>query len=140
MRHFRLTVQASDRDIDGNGHVNNIVYLQWMQDAAIAHSAAAGCTAATTAAGCTWVARSHHIDYLRPALAGDRITVCTWVSAAPRKSSSIRRYRMVRAADGTVLAEGETLWVFVDAQSGRPRTIPPEVINCFEVVPEEEKP
>jgi acyl-CoA thioester hydrolase len=140
MRLYTLPVQATERDIDSNGHVNNIVYLQWMQDVAIAHSAAVGCTAATTAAGCTWVARSHHIDYLRPAYAGDRILVQTWVIDAARKSSSPRRYRMVRESDGAVLARGETLWVFIDLQSGRPRTIPAEVIQCFEVVAPEEEP
>jgi acyl-CoA thioester hydrolase len=140
MRLFNLPVQAGERDIDGNGHVNNIVYVQWMQDVAIAHSDAVGCTAATTAAGCTWVARSHHIEYLRPAYAGDLVLVQTWLVDATKKSSSPRRYRMVRENDGTVLARGETLWVFVDVQTGRPRTIPPEVIGCFEPVPADEEP
>jgi len=140
MRLYTLPVQATERDIDGNGHVNNIVYVQWMQDVAIAHSGAAGCTAATTAAGCTWVARSHHIEYLRPAYAGDRILVQSWIVDATRKSSSMRRYRMVRESDGAALARGETLWVFIDTQSGRPRTIPPEVIGCFEPVPEDQEP
>jgi acyl-CoA thioester hydrolase len=140
MRIYHLTRQATERDIDTNGHVNNIVYVQWMQDIAIAHSDTVGCTAATTAAGCTWVARSHHIEYLRPAYAGDQVSVQTWVVDATRKSSSSRRYRMVRESDGTVLAKGETLWVFIDTQSGRPRTIPPEVINCFETVPADEEP
>ena len=140
IRLFQLPVQASECDIDANGHVNNIVYLQWMQDAAIAHSDSVGCTAATSAAGCTWVARSHHIEYLRPAFAGDLITVLTWLVDATRKTSSPRRYQMVRDADGVVLAKGETLWVFVDTQTGRPRTIPPEVIGCFEPVPPEEEP
>ena len=135
IRLYTLPVQAGERDIDANGHVNNIVYLQWMQDAAIAHSDALGCTALTSAAGCCWVARSHHIEYLRPAYAGDRIAVITWIVDATRKSSSVRRYKMVRDADGAVLATGETLWVFVDMQTGRPRSIPPEVIGCFEVVP-----
>ena len=140
MRLFTLPVQASERDIDANGHVNNIVYLQWMQDAAIAHSDALGCTALTSAAGCCWVARSHHIEYLRPAYAGDRIAVITWIVDATRKSSSVRRYQMVRDTDGAVLAKGETLWVFLDTQTGRPRTIPAEVIGCFEPVPPEEEP
>jgi len=140
VRVYQLQRQATDRDIDSNGHVNNIVYVQWMQEIAIAHSDAVGCTAATTAAGCTWVARSHHIEYLRPAFAGDRVSVQTWLVDATRKSSSPRRYRMVRESDGAVLARGETLWVFIDTRSGRPRTIPPEVIRCFEVVPPEEEP
>ena len=140
MRLFTLPVQASERDIDSNGHVNNIVYVQWMQDVAIAHSDAVGCTAATSAAGSTWVARSHHIEYLRPAYAGDRIRLETWVVDATKKSSSPRRYRMVRESDGAVLARGETLWVFVDTLSGRPRSIPAEVIACFEVVPPDQEP
>jgi acyl-CoA thioester hydrolase len=140
MRLYTLPVQATKHDIDANGHVNNIVYVQWMQDVAIAHSDAVGCSAATSAAGATWVARSHHIEYLRPAYAGDRILVQTWLVDATRKSSSPRRYRMVRDSDGTVLARGETLWVFIDTQTGRPRTIPPEVIGCFEPVPADEEP
>ena len=140
MRVYTLPLQATARDIDANGHVNNIVYVQWMQEIAIAHADAVGCTAATTAAGCTWVARSHRIEYLRPAYAGDRILVQSWIVDETKKSSSPRRYRMVRESDGVVLAKGETLWVFVDMHSGRPRTIPPEVIDCFERVPEEEEP
>lgn len=140
MRVFTLPVQATEHDIDSNGHVNNIVYVKWMQDVAIAHSDTVGCTAATTAAGCTWVARSHHIEYLRPAYAGDRVLIQTWVVDTTRKSSSSRRYRMVRESDGAVLARGETLWVLIDVQNGRPRTIPPEVIGCFDVVPEDQEP
>lgn len=140
MRLYLLPRQATERDIDANGHVNNIVYVQWMQDIAIAHADAAGCTAATTAAGGTWVARSHQIEYLRPAFAGDRVSVQTWVVDATRKSSSPRRYRMVRESDGALLARGETLWVFVDLHNGRPRTIPPAVIDCFETVPPDEEP
>lgn len=140
MRLFTLPIQVTERDLDGNGHVNNLVYVQWMQEVAIAHSAAVGCTAATQAADCTWVARSHHIDYLRPAFAGDRIDVQSWIVAATKKSSSLRRYRMVRQSDGAVLARGETLWVYVDVASGRPRSIPAAVIACFEVVPPDEEP
>jgi acyl-CoA thioester hydrolase len=140
MRLFTLPVQAGASDIDSNGHVNNIVYVQWMQEVAIAHSDRVGCTAATTAAGGTWVARSHQIEYLRPAFAGDRIRLETWVVDATRKSSSPRRYRMVRDSDGVVLARGETLWVFIDVQSGRPRSIPLEVIACFELVAADEEP
>lgn len=137
---YTLPLQVTERDIDANGHVNNIVYVQWMQDVAIAHSASVGCTAATAAAGCAWVARSHRIEYLRPAFAGDRVLVQTWLVDATRKATSPRRYRMVRESDGAVLARGETLWVFVDSRSGRPRTVPPEVIGCFVLVAPEAEP
>jgi acyl-CoA thioester hydrolase len=87
--------------------------------------------------GCTWVVRSHRIEYLSPAFAGDRIDVHTWV-ANIRRVSSLRRYRFVRIQDGKVLARGETEWVFVSAVDGRPRSIPDEVSRCYPVLPDVE--
>ena len=90
-------------------------------------------------AGATWVARSHRIEYLRPAFAGDRIAALTWVCNF-RKVRSIRKYKFLRTTDGAVLAEGETDWVFVDAATGRPRSIPEIVSSLFELVPPEGEP
>jgi acyl-CoA thioester hydrolase len=128
---FDLTVPKEV--VDGNGHVNNVAYVQWMQDAALRHSEAAGCTRLTQAAGATWVARTHRIEYFKPAFTGERLVVQTWV-ADFRKVRSLRRYRFLRPSDGAVLAEGETDWVFVDAQTGKPRAVPPEVVAAFEIV------
>ena len=122
--------------VDGNGHVNNVAYVQWMQDVAVRHSDATGCSAATTAAGAAWVARSHQIEYLSPAFAGDRVESSTWVVNF-RRVRSLRRYRFVRKSDGKVLARGETDWVFVDAASGRPRAVPEAVTRLFTLVPED---
>jgi acyl-CoA thioester hydrolase len=133
----RLPLMVAAGSIDTNGHVNNIQYLQWMQDAAIAHAEATGGAAATAAAGATWVVRSHHLEYLRPAFAGETLEIQTWV-ATLRRSSSQRRYRILRA--GAVLARGETVWVFVDATTGKPRPIPPEVSGCFCLVPPGDEP
>ena len=123
--------------IDGNGHVNNVRFVQWMQDIAIAHAAHNGGTAAANAAGGTWFARSHHIDYLAQAFQDDRLLVQTWVVDF-RRARSRRRFRFLRAADRAVLARAETEWVFVDAASGKPRAIPAEVAKCFDLVGEEE--
>ena len=125
--------------IDPNGHVNNVAYVQWMQDAAVRHGDVRGLTAATREAGATWVIRSHRIDYLRPAMAGDRIKVMTWV-ADFRRAFSLRRYRFTRALDGTVLARGETDWVFVDVTTGRPRSVPEGLKSMFEVPPADWEP
>lgn len=122
--------------MDGNGHVNNVEYVKWMQDVAVMHSDSVGCTKATTEAGAAWVARSHWIEYLRPAFAGDRLTVLTWVTNF-RKVRSLRKYRFIRTTDNAVIAEGETDWVFVDGQTGRPQSIPESVSSVFELVPEE---
>lgn len=123
--------------IDANRHVNNVEYVRWMQEAAISHADAAGCSAATRAAGASWVVRSHHVEYLRPLFAGETITVHTWVSTL-RKSSSLRKYLFQR--DEQLIARGETLWVFVDASSGRPLAIPSTVSSAFVLVPPEKEP
>jgi acyl-CoA thioester hydrolase len=125
---FDVPVSAIDR----NGHVNNVEFVRWMQDSAVAHADAVGCTAATREAGCTWVVRSHAIDYLRPAFAGDSIEVRTWIDDY-RRSFSKRRYEFHRLSDAVLLARGETNWVYIDAQSGRPKSIPPEIQRLFGV-------
>jgi len=109
--------------------------VQWMQDAAIQHSAVTGCTALTQSLGATWVARTHRIEYLSPAFAGDSLTVLTWV-ADFRKVRSLRRYKFVREKDQVVLAQGETDWVFVDAMTGRPRGLPEAIRNSFRILPD----
>ena len=136
---YRFDIKVAPEVVDGNRHVNNVAYVQWMQDAAIQHSAVAGCTAMTQALGATWVVRTHRIEYLSPAFAGDAVTVLTWI-ANFRKVRSLRRYKCIRAADGTVLAQGETDWVFVDVNTGRPRAIPDEIKNAFGIVADGSEP
>ena len=114
-----------DNVLDENRHVNNVAYVQWMQDAAIAHATSVGGTAATQAVGATGMARSHHIVYLRPAFAGDRLRLLTWI-ATLRQARSLRKYQFLRLDDKVALATGETEWVFVDMATGRPRSIPPK--------------
>jgi acyl-CoA thioester hydrolase len=133
---YKLTVPDTAEDV--NGHVNNIEYLRWMQDAAVLHSDIQGCTKATIDAGATWVVRTHHVEYLRPAFAGEHIAVLTWVTNF-RRVQSLRKYRIIRIDDNTVLVEGKTNWVFVDAKTGNLRSIPPNVIAAFELLPEEKE-
>jgi acyl-CoA thioester hydrolase len=131
---FEITVPAEA--LDENGHVNNVQFVQWMQEAAVRHYEAAGGIPPTLALGATWVVRSHTIEYLRPAFAGDRIEVRTWV-ANIRRARSLRRYRFVRLPDGKLLVKGETDWVFVDAKSGSPRLIPGEIASVLPLLSEE---
>ena len=130
------SITVTPEAIDANGHASNIDFVRWMQEAAVAHSDAAGCTAATLAAGATWVVRSHQIEYLRPAFENDRIDVRTWVVDF-RRAFSRRKYEFVRADDQTVLARGETNWVFIEVGSGRPRSIPANIAAMFELIPDE---
>ena len=139
IRTFRHEFDVPESALDRNRHVNNVQYVQWMQDVAVMHADAAGCSAATDAVGATWVARSHWIEYLRPAFGGERIAAVTWVSNF-RRVRSLRKYRFVRIDDGALLAEGETDWVFVDAATGKLRAIPDSVAGAFTLVPENEEP
>ena len=122
--------------LDENGHVNNVRYVQWMQEAAVHHYESIGGIPLTQAIGATWVVRSHNIEYLRPAFAGDRIEVNTWVVNI-RRVRSLRRYRFIRAADGKLLVKGETDWVFVDAKTGAPRLVPEQIVTLFQFLPDE---
>ena len=122
-------------EIDEQGHVGNVHYVNWMQAAAVAHSSAQGWTPDRyRESGATWVVRSHLIEYLRPAFEGEPVVVRTWV-ADFRKVTSLRKYHILRETDGALLATAETNWAFVSAGTGTPKRIPPELIAAFEVAP-----
>jgi acyl-CoA thioester hydrolase len=134
---FELPIQVADDDLDTViRHVNNLVYLRWMQSAAVAHSAAQGWTADRyRELGAGWVVRTHQIEYLQPAFAGDDVVVRTWV-ADLKKVTSLRRFKIVRrAADNeTVLAVAATDWAFIHFATHQLKRIPPEVASAFEIV------
>ncbi len=137
MRIYSKRFAVPSAAIDRQGHVNNLAYVAWMQDVAIEHSAAVGWPMdryLTLGAG--WVVRSHFVEYLRPAFAGERLAVHTWVPEFTQRSTP-RRYLFVREDDRQLLAQAETRWVFVDLATGRRRALPEELIAAFEVVPDE---
>lgn len=121
--------------IDENGHVNNVAYIQWMQDIAVEHYEAIGGINPLREAGAMWVVREHKVEYFLPAFAGEEIEIKTWVENV-RRVRSLRKYEFVRKLDGKVLVRGETDWVFVDAKTGAPRAIPEEVSKVFTLSPE----
>jgi acyl-CoA thioester hydrolase len=126
-------------EIDPQGHANNVAFVQWMQEAALAHSEAQGWpTARYRREGYSWVARSHFIEYRLPAFEGERIIVRTWVAAMNRVSSP-RRYQIVRAVDDALLAAAETNWAFVSIGDNRLARIPAEVAEAFEIVDRDPK-
>ena len=130
---FLLRVRAMPADIDGLGHVSNLVYLRWVLEAALAHSTAKGLDErAYVSRGQGWVVRRHEIDYLRAAFAGDELTVETRV-ATVLAASSTRRTRILR--EGELLARAATDWAYVDYRTGRPMRIPEDVKARFELEP-----
>lgn len=118
-------------ECDAYGHVNNAVYLRYMQETAFDASAAAGFGPARYAAlGRLWLTYSTQIEYRRPLVYGDAVAVTTWV-ADFAKVRSRRMYEFHHAASRELAATAHTDWVFIDAATSRPAPIPPELIRAF---------
>lgn len=128
---YSKTITIPSSAIDENGHVNNVVYVQWMQDIAVDHYASIGGIEAQ-GPDSTWVVREHKIEYLLPAFAGEEVEIRTWVENI-RKVRSLRKYEFVRKSDGKILVKGETDWVFVDTKTGSLKAIPDEVEKIFKI-------
>ena len=137
----RLFVREFDvptESIDANDHVNNKEYLRWMEEVAIAHSAAQDWPLERyRALGATWYVRTHFVEYLRPAVVGTRLRLATWVATMERRAS-LRRYAFLRAADGKAIARAETMWMFVASGTGRACDIPPALREAFPLVADDD--
>jgi acyl-CoA thioester hydrolase len=122
--HFEMTVSVSTGDIDEQNHVNNTVYLRWVQGVATAHWQTVASPQAQETIG--WVVLRHEIDYKTPAALGDKIILRTWVGKATRLT--FERFTEIRRnGDGQLLSKARTLWCPINAQTGRPMRVPAEV-------------
>lgn len=116
-------------ECDANGHLNHANYLRYMEEAAFEASAAVGYSRARfEALGTLWLARETYIEYLHPLYYGDEVRIVTW-AADFRQVRSIRKYEFYRGEE--LVAQAQTDWVYLDRQTGRPATIPPEMIRAF---------
>lgn len=122
------------QDIDELEHVNNRVYLRWMEQAARAASAAAGWGSERYFhdGDGVWVAREHWVEYLRPCKLGETITVYTWVEGFSG-CASLRRYAMKNAA-GKLCCVAATEWNYVNLKTRRAEEIPASLAACFEII------
>jgi acyl-CoA thioester hydrolase len=124
---------ANKDEMDENGHISNITYLRWIQEAARAHSDAVGMDRSFyEQLGATFIVRRHEIDYKQGCVAGDPIEVTTSLIEL-RAASGERRTRIVKQATGAVLVESVTEWVFVSLSNHRPKRIPKEVYAMWGV-------
>jgi acyl-CoA thioester hydrolase len=131
-RRLTIELEVQDTDLDELGHVNNAHYLRYAEQAARAHSAARGFPLeAYVRLGALPVVRRHEIRYRRPARPGDRLAVTTELRRLDSRRA-VRHTDIRRADDGTLLAEADTEWVWVDAERGRPVRVPQDVLEAFE--------
>lgn len=129
---FTVPLEVRDEHIDANGHVNNVVYVGWLQDAGTAHWNAR--FDENTRARWSWVALRHEIDYLRPLSPGSQgVTARTWVGdpQGPR----FNRYVRIEDAQGRVCAQGVSEWCLVESRTLRPARIPAELLGPFQAGP-----
>lgn len=119
-------------EIDELGHVNNAVYVRWLQDIAVQHWVAAA--SPEMAEQYIWVCRRHEIDYRAPLHVGECVCVTTWVG--DYHGATFDRHVDIRKAGTTNWSvRAKTTWVMLDRASGKPKRIPAEILSTFELSP-----
>ncbi len=127
---YERTIEVDDTHLDDQSHVNNLVYVQWVLDTAIAHWTSL--TTPEVRAEVGWVLLRHEIDYRSPAVLGDRVVVRTEVGHL--KGLTFERLTTVRhAGDGRTFVSSRSLWCPVDPRTARPRRVSPELRALFSV-------
>lgn len=135
--HVHRAVATTD-DIDGYGHVNNAVYVRWLDRCAWSHSAALGLPADDCVRDRRGMAVWRtQLNYLAPAFEGDRLDVGTWIVGSDGRLRVARRFQILRPADGRTLLRALIQYVCIDLDSGRPRRMPPS-FAAYRPLPEVE--
>jgi acyl-CoA thioester hydrolase len=128
MNSFSLPITVQSADIDALGHVNNVVYLRWMQEAAAAHWEAAA--AAELRGLVSWVVVRHEIDYKAPAFDGERLVARTWVGEPA--GATWERFIEIRHSQGDrLLVRGRSVYAALDRSTGRPRRVDTQLREPF---------
>jgi acyl-CoA thioester hydrolase len=126
---FTLRWPVRGYELDSRGHVNNAVYLNWAEELATAHAEAAGYGQEwSTRQGGGWVIRRTEIVYHRPAVYGDEVELTVKVELV-KGARGVRRTTIRRVADGKMLADILTEWVWVRLSDGRPMPAPRELVD-----------
>ncbi|QNQ08951.1 acyl-CoA thioesterase [Sphingomonas alpina] len=125
---FTLTITASPDDIDELGHVNNAVWVKWIQDIAVTHWTTIA--SAEQQAAYIWVVTRHEIDYRGNVGAGETVTGETWVPEPPRGARFDRHVRFT-GPDGKVKVEAVSTWALLDRATGRLQRVRPELAAPF---------
>jgi acyl-CoA thioester hydrolase len=128
---FTMRRRVEWRDLDTAGHVNNAMYMAYLEDCGVQVAAAYGWPMTRMfEAGFGLVARRYRIEYMQSATMDDELDLATWVSD-PGRTSAVRHYTITRVADGAPIARAYVVWVWVDLATGRPMRIPRDFAADF---------
>lgn len=137
---FDLKIRVEAQHIDQLGHVNNVVYMQWMQDVASLHIEALGLGLAQyLELKHAMVAVEHHVQYRKAAFLGDEIILRTWLDDLNALYLS-RQYAFYRPADQSLLFVGQTKWACVELATGRPKRMSPSFTQAYQPLAKEINP
>jgi len=125
---FTHSIKVGMEDIDTLQHVNNVVYLRYVQDVAQTHWDTIA--SADMKKKYSWVVLRHEIDYKNPAFLGDELVARTWVSSC-EGVRSVRNVKLYHKDSGKLVVETKTIWCLLDAQTMRPRRIEEDIISIF---------
>jgi acyl-CoA thioester hydrolase len=132
---FVIEVLASPDTIDSYGHVNNTVYIGWLEACAWAHSEAVGIPESRCLEIQRGMAvRNLNVDYLAACYEGDRILVADWLVANDGRLRATRRFQLINATRGQVAMRAEVLYVCMNLATGRPVRMPVEFLEAYQAV------
>ena len=130
---FTLALTPQPGDIDGLGHTNNAVYVQWCEQAGWAHSEALGLSLADyRRLDRAMAIREGHYEYLLPSFEGEALVLGTWLTASDGRLTMERRFQLRRTSDGLTLVRGRWALVCIEISSGKPRRMPAEFLDIYD--------
>ena len=123
----QMNLKVQKQDIDTLNHVNNVVYLQWVNDISEKHWSILSNKEIDNKY--FWVAIRHEIDYINQAVLDDEITIYTWIG----ETGGVRSIRNVHIYRGEILlAKAKTTWCLVDKKTNKPTRIKQDILNILE--------
>jgi acyl-CoA thioester hydrolase len=125
---FEYTITVTEAHLDELNHVNNVVYVQWMQEAAGKHWNSV--SPAATEETILWMVRRHEIDYLNQAFLGDVLLMKTWTGDHTAVTWD-RHYEVARQADGKKIIAAKSTWILLDKTTGRPKRVDENILARF---------
>jgi acyl-CoA thioester hydrolase len=129
-------VQAQASDLDSYNHVNNVVYIRWLEQCAWAHSAAVGLPESRCVELARGMAvRTLHVHYLAACYAGDTIRVGNWICASDGKLRVSRCYQLINIEKNLTVMRGEVDFICMNLSNGRPVRMPPELAQAYTIHP-----